>query len=138
MAPQTDTTTSAYDRAIAYAAAEGTTDGRAAGSWIIDGNTSEAAARAILRGLADGDPAVLDMLPAPDLSGQYADGLTGPALVEAAIVNADDWSMSRADWVAYWAALDPFTDVCDAYEMAFSEAVAAVVERSARAILSRS
>lgn len=45
--------------------------GRAAGSWLVDGNTDEGTLRAILAGFDDGDPAILDACPDP-LSGEWA------------------------------------------------------------------
>ena len=45
--------------------------GGAAGSWAIDGNTSDESKAAIVKGYDDGDPAVMDMCPAP-LSGEWA------------------------------------------------------------------
>jgi hypothetical protein len=42
--------------------------GRAAASWIFDGNTPEDTYRAVLRGIDDGDPAILDAYPPPGLS----------------------------------------------------------------------
>jgi len=41
---------------------------KAAASWMFDGNTPEDAYRAVLRGIDDGDPAILDAHPAPSLS----------------------------------------------------------------------
>lgn len=46
--------------------------GKAAGSWAIDGNTSDEAKAAIVKGYDDGDPAVMDMCPSP-LSGEWAE-----------------------------------------------------------------
>ncbi len=47
--------------------------GEAAGSWIIDGNTSDETARYLLKGITDGDPAVLDQHgPRSPLSGEWA------------------------------------------------------------------
>lgn len=46
--------------------------GKAAGSWVVDGNSSVEFCRKIIDGYADGDPEVMDMQPAP-LSGEYAD-----------------------------------------------------------------
>jgi hypothetical protein len=45
--------------------------GKAAASWMFDGNTPEDTYRAVLCGIEDGDPAILDAYPSPDLS---ADG----------------------------------------------------------------
>ena len=47
--------------------------GEAAGSWIIDGNTTEETARYLLKGIADGDPEVLDNHgPRSPLSGELS------------------------------------------------------------------
>jgi hypothetical protein len=45
--------------------------GKAAASWMFDGSTTEDTYRAVLRGIEDGDPAILDAYPSPGLS---ADG----------------------------------------------------------------
>ena len=39
--------------------------GRAAASWMFDGNTPEDTYRAVLRGIEEGDPAILDAYPPP-------------------------------------------------------------------------
>lgn len=90
--------------------------GKAAGSWVIDGNTTEDTARRILEGYDDGDPEILDMEPQP-LSGEWADGLAPRDIVP------DDMH-------------DPSRDhLLDVFEMAFSEGFWDEVCRSARAIL---
>jgi hypothetical protein len=63
------------DQIVTHATALGRVHGQMAGSWVIDGNTSEATARRILKGYNDGDPEVMDMQPLP-LSGEFADGPT--------------------------------------------------------------
>lgn len=52
--------------------------GKAAGSWVIDGNTSNEQKAAIIHGYEDGDPAVMEMYHEPmyresisDLSEEY-------------------------------------------------------------------
>src|SRR5260370_10644515 len=49
--------------------------GRAAASWMFDGNTPEDTYRAVLRGIEEGDPAILGAYPPPCLSadGGYAE-----------------------------------------------------------------
>ena len=49
--------------------------GRAAASWMSDGNTPEDACRSVLSGVGDGDPAIPGAHPAPGLSagGGYTD-----------------------------------------------------------------
>ena len=131
-----------YDAAVEYARKRGAEDGASAAAWYVQdtiggrvsGDPRKAAAY-ILRGIDDGDSAVTDGFPCADLSGEWADTLTGPQLIDDAIVNADDWTMTRADWVAYWADHDAFTDVCDAYETAFSDAAGDAIASAARAIL---
>lgn len=43
--------------------------GKGAGSWVVDGNTTEETARYLLKGIADGDPEIMDIAPYP-LSGE--------------------------------------------------------------------
>ena len=65
----------------AEAAALGRQHAENAASWL--GPMEVNSARALLGRLADGDPAVWDYLPpAPNLSGEWADGLTPLALAQ--------------------------------------------------------
>lgn len=88
--------------------------GAAAGSWLIDGNTSSETARAILQGIADGDPEVMDMQPSP-LSGEWA----GESIGEL-IDGYDELNAVEQD------------EACAAYEQGFGEGFWAEVERAAR------
>jgi len=99
------------------ARAIGKEHGKNAGSWVIDGNTTEETARHIVQGIEDGDPEVLDSLPAPDLGGQWADSYTERDLFEELEISPDD---PEAD------------DAVMAYLDGFSEAVVDEVESSAR------
>jgi hypothetical protein len=67
---------------INEARALGEDAGRAAGSWAADGNSEPAACRRLLGMLADGDPEAFDRLPAPNLSGEWADAPTPRSLYE--------------------------------------------------------
>lgn len=49
----------------------GREQGKAVGSWVIDGNTTTETARRIVQGYEDGDPEIEEMMPAP-LSGEWA------------------------------------------------------------------
>lgn len=89
--------------------------GKAAGSWVIDGNTDAAAARRIIEGYDDGDPAVMDMMPSP-LSGEWA----GESIPELSRQHGVDLSDD-----------DKATDFEDGY----AEGYWAEVLRSAKAIL---
>lgn len=129
---------SAYDKAIAYATERGAKDGASAATWYVfdagpwhgpDQTTLNA--RAVLRGIENGDPAVLDRFPAADLSGQWADSLTGPALAHDAVVEAgvpldDEHEQAEQDW---------FDVICTAYEAAYNTAVEGAIAAAARAIL---
>jgi hypothetical protein len=86
--------------------------GVAAGSWIVDGNTSAEQAAAILRGIADGDPQIMDLQPSP-LSGEWA----GESIPEL-IYRYDELSDDERD------------TACDAYEQGFSDGFWAEVKRS--------
>ena len=107
------------DALTAEAETLGRQAGESAGSWIVDGNTSEETARAILRMIEEGDPEL--EAPAP-MSGEFSGGLlaadvlasVGPGLTE------DD---PAAD------------DVLTAFETGYSDGWYAEVERSARATL---
>lgn len=83
---------------------DGLAAGRAAGSWVVDGNTTREAAVRMLWDYADGDPVVMDLCPSP-LSGEWADGPTPQSL--AAEYGVDD--------------ADELADVCDEYERGFAE-----------------
>lgn len=87
--------------------------GAAAGSWVIDGNTSADTARAILAGYEEGDPEIMDMQPSP-LSGEWA----GESISE---LNAQ-----------YGLRLDVDT-IADAFESAYSEAYWDTVQGAAAA-----
>jgi hypothetical protein len=127
----------AYDRALAYARTLGAEHGANAAEWYVQdtigGRVSGdpvKAARYILRGIEDGDSAITDGFPFADLSGQWADTLTGPQLeadaLDAAGVHDGDGLAEDMEW---------FTDICDAYESAFSEATETAIATAARAIL---
>ena len=124
------------ERAIDYARTLGTEHGTNAAEWylqdVLRSTRSAVEIKRITDGINDGDPEIMDSLPTADLSGQWADTLTGPALVEQAVVNADDWTMTRDDWRAYWADREISTEICDAYEYAYSDAVTAEIERACR------
>ena len=92
--------------------------GRNAGSWVVDGNTSDKARAALRDGIADGDPEVMDRLPWCDLSGQWADWLTEADVIGE--TDADPESMEPEE-------LD---ELVEAYREAFDAAMVAEVERS--------
>lgn len=102
--------------------ARGLSDGKAAGSWVIDGNTSEEAAASILRGIEEGDPAVLDALPLfPRVSGEWADDETWHDILEQEGCEGSD---------------DDRQDLFDLYCLAFATGATDEMVTSARAVLS--
>ncbi len=91
--------------------------GEAAGSWIIDGNTTDETARYILAGIEDGDPQVLDALePRPPLSGE----LSGESIPELSYQYDIDLEDERN---------------ADEFEAGFYGGFWDTVERDARAIV---
>ena len=121
--------TDKYDLAIDYAAKLGTEHGKAAASWSYDGNTPRTWYESTLRMIEDGDPELYDRIPAPDLSGQWADRMTGPELYSDALEESD----IEEDDDTFDAL---FTEICDAYEAAFSQAIVDEIERACRYQLS--
>lgn len=110
-------------RALGSLARAGYEAGAAAGSWVVDGNTSAAAAAALLVGLEDGDPAVLDSLPGSPLSGEWADGPT-PSSVLADV------------GLSYSSSAEPevLDDLLRSFEAAFDAGVRDEVTCSAAAV----
>ncbi len=111
------------------AEAIGAEHGAAAASWVTV-NTEQRAVQ-ILVGIDDGDPEILDSLPAPDLSGQWADGYSPRDLFEDA-TGADahaeaTWNHDRYAWL--------LGELCDRFEHGFSTAVEATVQATATAQL---
>lgn len=100
------------------AAEQGYDHGRSVGTWVIDGNTTDEALRAIVAGYDEGDPAVMDMEPSP-LSGEWADDPTPTDVLTALGVDDDD----SAD------------ELLTTYETAFSEGFWGEVLRAANARL---
>jgi hypothetical protein len=93
----------------------GRQDGTAAGSWVFDGNSSEATLRRFLAGVEDGDPEVLDALPCSPLSGDIL-----------AAVGED---------TGYLIGQDERDDVLQAYEDAYESAAQDEAVRYATAIV---
>lgn len=81
--------------------------GKARGSWVIDGNTDPKYAQRILDGYNEGDPEIMDMMPAP-LNGEWA-GASIPELIEEFDCNL--WDSEVADQFesgyakGYWEAI---------------------------------
>lgn len=103
---------SAFDSMIAAATKLGADAGIAAGTWVIDGNTSDETCRAILASIEDGDGEFIDSIPSP-LSGEWADGLTPRGIlaeVAAEGVDADDIDDAEED------------EILTAFELAFQDA----------------
>lgn len=122
-----------WNRTLAIAKARGAEDGIGAAGWweqdAIGGRSSgdpRPTALRVLTGMEEGDPEVLDALPALDLSGEWADSLTGPGLVEEIGDEAGLDEQERIDW---------FSEICDAYETAFCEASADEIQRMCIATL---
>jgi len=95
----------------------GRAHGKAAASWYFDGNTPQETYALVLKGIEEGDPAVLETFPSDPLSGEWADDPT-PQTVWA------DLGMTGDE--------DEADDVIEAYEEGFYEASADEIERVAR------
>ena len=89
--------------------------GSDAGSWAIDGNTSTEAACRILKGITEGDPEIMDMMPSP-LNGEWA----GESISEL----SDQYGIDLSD----------DDKACD-FEAGYSDGYWSEVERSATAAI---
>ena len=107
--------TGTLDKVIEYARRKGREDGATAASWFFSDEATERTYQRVIQGIEDGDPEIMDDLPQPDLSGQWADGLTGPELFREACEHA---GLDPEEWLEAG-----FGDVCNAYEDAFLETV---------------
>jgi len=105
----------------AAARAAGKAAGTNAGSWAIDGNTSVDTCRRILVAFNEGDPAVLDHLRYPDLSGEFSGDPTPRSLVEDLGLDEDD---PRYEWLE--------SDLCDIWQDAASMAFQREVIRTCK------
>ena len=95
--------------------------GHAAGSWVFDGNTSEAEYRRVLDGYEAGDPEIMDLEPSP-LSGEWADSWTPRSLGdELGVIDTEDRDYELR-----------IEAISDAYEQGFSESFWDEVTRAAR------
>jgi hypothetical protein len=120
------------EQAIARAAEIGAEHGENAASWwdqdAIGGRSQGdpvETAKLVLQGIDDGDPMVLDSLPAPDLSGEWADGYTPRRLLEDVGDNDGDASFHEG----------LVDDLCRAYEDAFYDASLAAIVRSCELVI---
>lgn len=104
---------------VREASAMGATHGTNAAAWAFNGNTSDQTYRAFLAGWEEGDPMVMDYYdPGAPLSGEWADGLTIGALAKSVGLDQRDDA-------------DRVEEVSDAYELAFSDAYWAELQRVA-------
>jgi hypothetical protein len=117
------------DRIMESAERQGAADGRAAGAWVIDGNTTEETKQAFLKGFEEGDPAVYDALPSSPLSGEFADDLLPRDVLGWYGLTEDDWNADGLSGIA--------AEVLNAYEDGYSQGVVDEVERACRATLER-
>lgn len=110
-----------HDRRMDEAASLGREHGTAAGSWVVDGNTSTETLRAVIEASDEGT--LFECIvrePVAPLSGEFADTWTPRTLAEALEIDEDD---------------DGLDDYCSAFEDAYYQAFEDEAVRSARAML---
>lgn len=107
----------------------GAEHGKNAAGWYFDGNTSADTYRAVLAGIENGDPAVLDTFPAADFSGQWADGYSvGELWFDCGGPESPDVQ----SWGDVADEQELQGELADIYSDAFSEAVSDEIGRVAR------
>lgn len=115
-----------YEALKLEAANLGANAGRAAGSWYWDGRATDDLYRVALRGIADGDPAILDTFPCSPLSGERAGDLTPDSALSMIY---DSCGIERTN------SGEHDDEILSEYEQAYSDAASAEIERHARAQL---
>lgn len=115
----------AVEAALAHARAAGHRDGVNAAAWYLPASPGPETCARLLAGIDDGDPEILDQLPAPDLSGQWAGDPASDDLwldaCQAARLHPDGSDLRDLLYV----------EVCDAYAGAFTAAVQDEITRIA-------
>ena len=83
--------TDSYEQIMQEAREAGRLYGVAAASGLFDGNTDHNTYVAVLAGIEDGDPRVMDLLPSSPLSGEWADSPTPESvLADLGVTDEDD------------------------------------------------
>lgn len=125
--------TTLVEDAIKAAAELGKRHGESAADWIIQDSWGgrvtrgeKEAASAFLKGLENGDPAIMDGFNPPNLSGEYADDMTPQRLMDHCFRFEDDYA-ECADYE---------DDICLSYEDAASEAFWNTLQQSAESVIS--
>lgn len=119
--------TAIYNRAATL----GEDHGRNVAEWWVQenltrGRNARDTAMAVLKGLEDGDPEVIDSLPQPDLSGEWADSPTPETVAE--------WCGIIYDHVEH---VDLIQEICNSYDRGFLDAAADVITAACQAELDR-
>ena len=103
--------------------------GKAAASWVTDGNLDDAHYRRMLELFDNGDPEAWDCLPPmPNLSGEWADSMTPGRLYEE-VTGRDAHGDSSWNYDSYQAVLG---QLCGAWEDGVSETFEVECERLLR------
>ena len=110
-------TESQLDSLMAQAERIGADHGRSAGTWVVDGNTSDETKGRILRGIQDGDPEIMDGIRCAPLSGEYAGDYTIGDLAADLDLDDEEWEPELQ------------TEIEDAYVNAYVSAFWAQVEK---------
>lgn len=77
----------------------GEQDGHAAGTWFEVGTEDPESDQKILKGIEDGDPAILDLLPEPRVDGQWAGEPSWSDVVyEELSIDIDNLAGDTDDW----------------------------------------
>ena len=77
-----------------------TEHGKAAASWVFDGNTPDEYYAKVLKGLEEGDPEVYDSIGEPSFSGEYADDYSERQLCDDIGVDYDLSTTEEVDEIA--------------------------------------
>lgn len=117
----------AMARMLDRAEESGRAAGKAAGSWVVDGNTSEATARRLIEMDSVGDPAFYEECPESPLSGEFADGPTLADVCSEAGLYTSAFEGGDREYLE--------GEIAEAFEQGFTYGWAEEVIRSAHALI---
>jgi len=111
-----------FANALQAMRAAGAKDGKAAGGWIADGNTSEAALREMLQQWDDGDPA------APESPMAFSGEWAGDPTVDDVVASETELRVRSLE-------PEELSELASAYEDAYTEAWYDEAQRTVRGLL---
>lgn len=106
----------------------GERDGHDAGTWVFDGNTQEEHFKRIQKGIEDGDPEFMDMIPSPRVGGEFADDPTWDQILN------EELNLGGLDTAGFHPATDSLYETyCEAFQTGAQDEILSYGRESVKA-----